>query len=142
MYFNYDECINFFDDIKGAKDIVDDINQYNSNVKAINLSVSCLSTNIGFVEQEVTKCLNDTVRKYDIFIRMFNFMQANLNPFIPLDKFSFDEKIINLKILTERIPAYICLREHLNDKFKQIFLRLVNISIDDDTIEKAWGSIS
>lgn len=144
MYFNYNEYISFFDEIKGCKDILDDINQFNSNVKAIKLSESYLPNQRGFVEQEVTKCLVNTENKYRVYISIFNLMQLNISPAaaaVTLDKISFEEKVRILMLQTERIPAYVCLREHLDDKFKQIFLRLVNIAVDDNTIEKARRSI-
>lgn len=142
--FPYKDLYELLDKAHDIKDIHDDITQFQANINALNNANNYYSGQPNNNKIEVEKCLKDTNEKYGLYAKWYNCLQGGINyknTYTPYEQMPFLDIVQQLSLHTQKIPAYIFLREGWNNELKGYFKRFVCLDIDDNAIYDVRRSI-
>jgi hypothetical protein len=128
-----------------AKDIRDDIKQYNDNYKEIKIAMDYLNGKTQYRnDREVQHCLQDTDQKYAQYIRWCNCLQGGLNfknSRTPYVQMTYEYMVQQLIAFTNNIPAYVFLRDQKDTLLKDFFKQFLNSNVSNEQIKEVKDTI-
>ena len=134
----------FLESLNSAKDLRDDISQFQRNIAVIRAAYWHLLNHEGSNEHEVEKCITEINNKYGNLISIGNCIitrgQVVRKP-LDYTKTTYAEKVDSLIDLTKCIPIYVCLREKWNEAIKHAYKQILCTDIDDTDIKRAKGEM-
>lgn len=141
----YEQLYKLLESYHKAKDIRDDIKQYNDNYKEIKRAMDYLNGKTQYRnDREVQHCLQDTDQKYAQYIRWFNCLQGGLNfknSRTPYVQMNYEYMVQQLIAFTQNIPAYVFLRDQKDTLLKDFFKCAMGLDINDEQIEEVKSTI-
>ena len=141
----YEQVYAVLDNYHKAKDIHDDIKQYQDNLRAINNAANYLNGVTKYKnDNEVQQRLQETDAKYAQYIRWCNCLQGGLNfknSRTTFDQMTYEYMVHQLIGFTQKIPAYVFLREQKDVLLKDFLKRFLGSDVTDKQIEIVKGTV-
>ena len=141
----YEQLYEVLESYHKAKDIRDDIKQYQDNYKEIKSAMDYLNGKTKYRnDREIQHCLQDTDQKYAQYIRWFNCLQGGLNfknSRTPYVQMTYEYMVQQLIAFTQNIPAYVFLRDQKDSFLKDFFKHFLGLDVTNEQIKEVKGTI-